>query len=159
MSENAAFSPSQIFRLFLTMILFVQLKYKQKFYFFLVTVFYLLIIEFVSFLLHQYPPGLLNGIISSYKLSFCLLFYLVIDNYVQNNKIGVSDIVRYFILSATIYAVIILISNILGINFDVYGDGLGSKGVFTSGNGLGIFIGVAGLMLIYQKERKKKSYA
>lgn len=82
----------------------------------------------------------------------------MIDNYVQNNKIGVSDIVRYFILSATIYAVIILISNILGINFDVYGDGLGSKGVFTSGNGLGIFIGVAGLflyMLIYQKERKR----
>ena len=158
MSENAAFSPSQIFRLFLTMILFVQLKYKQKFYFFLVTVFYLLIIEIVSFLLHQYPPGLLNGIISSYKLSFCLLFYLVIDNYVQNNKIGVSDIVRYFILSATIYAVIILISNILGINFDVYGDGLGSKGVFTSGNGLGIFIGVAGLFSLYAylSERKKK---
>lgn len=34
MSENAAFSPSQIFRLFLTVILFVQLKHKQKFYFF-----------------------------------------------------------------------------------------------------------------------------
>ena len=82
----------------------------------------------------------------------------MIDNYVQNNKIGVSDIVRYFILSATIYAVIILISNILGINFDVYGDGLGSKGVFTSGNGLGIFIGVAGLFSLYAylSERKKK---
>ena len=74
MSENAAFSPSQIFRLFLTMILFVQLKYRQKFYFFLVTVFYLLIIEFASFLLHQYPPGLLNGIISSYKLLFAYYF-------------------------------------------------------------------------------------
>lgn len=149
MSENAAFSPSQIFRLFLTVILFVQLKHKQKFYFFLITVVYLLIIEFTSFLLHQYPLGLLTGIISSYKLSFCLLFYLVINRYVQSRNVEVLDIIHYFILSATIYAGIILLSNILGINFDVYGDGLGSKGIFTSGNGLGIFIGVAGLFSLY----------
>lgn len=149
MSENAAFSPSQIFRLFLTVILFVQLGHSKDFYFFLVTVFYLLIIELVSFLFHQYPPGLLTGIISSYKLSFCLLLYLIINRYIQSRKIGVSDIIHYFILSATIYAGIILLSNILGIGFDVYGDGLGSKGIFTSGNGLGIFIGVAGLFSLY----------
>lgn len=127
----------------------VQLKDKKMVNLFLVTVFYLLIIELVAFQFYYNVKGLLTGIVSSYKLSFCLLFYCLIEILIQSKRISVVQIIRYFINSASIYAIIILVSNILGINFGVYGDDLGSKGVFTSANGLGIFIGVAGLFSLY----------
>lgn len=158
MSENALFSPSQLFRLFLTVFLLLFLIKEKRIQLFVYPLFYLIILELFAFLFHMYPKGLMSGLVSSYKLSFCILLYLLIKSYIDKGIITTIKIVRYFINSASIYAFIILVSDLVGISFDVYGEGLGSKGVFASANGLGIFIGVASLFSLYTYLNKRDGF-
>ena len=154
-SENALFSPSQLFRLFLTIIILFFLRNEKKIQLFVYPLIYFIILELIAFLFHLYPKGLMSGLVSSYKLTFCILLYLLIKSYIDKKIISSIDLIKYFIGSATIYAIIILVSDLIGISFDVYGEGLGSKGVFASANGLGIFIGVASLFSLYSYLTKK----
>ena len=150
MSEGALGTPSQIFRMILSIIMLFQLKSTRQLYFYLCIVLSLIIIENFAFIHHLQPMGFVSGCISSYKISFSFLFYFILHKYITNKTLSIDKLIKYFIISALIYSSIVLISNFFGFNYGSYADGVGSKGLFTSANGLGIFIGTASLVNLWQ---------
>ena len=148
-STNSPFSPSQIFRFGITILLLIQLTSKQL-SIALGMLISLIIVEIMAFINHNYIPGLLSGTITAVKLSFILLLYFVLKNYITNGILRTYiSLINYLIKGAAIYAIITVISDMLGISFGSYGEGLGSKGLFASANGLGIFLGVASLYSLF----------
>ncbi len=152
-SEGSLFSPSQLFRLLLTVFSFYFLKPKELL-FVLTVICWFFFIEIISLSFHQNFTGFLMGLVYSYKLVFILLVYLVIKpiflNYSQ------YSLLKYFVISAFIYANILLFSILLGIDEATYSKGaFGSKGLFASGNGLSLFLGVASVLSFYFYKKEK----
>ncbi|MDE6048257.1 MAG: hypothetical protein K2G09_01000, partial [Paramuribaculum sp.] len=154
-SANSPFSPSQFARFIITVIMLCQLTGKQliiSFGLFLS----LVIVELLAFINYTYLGGLLSGIIASYKITFILILYYTLRNYLTDNIISIGGLIKTCVISSVIYSIIIVISDLLGLSFGSYGEGIGSKGVFASANGLGIFIGVGALFSLYLYENTKR---
>lgn len=152
-------SPSQLFRLLLSVVMIVQIRRKSQLTAVVAFILYLICLECFNFSFHGDPFGLATGVTYSYKMAFGLLMYFVIERYLREGWLHFDRLVRYIILSGIIYSTIVLACNILGISFGSYGDEMGSRGVFASANGLGIYIGVCSLVLIYyHRSHASKSY-
>jgi hypothetical protein len=153
LTEGSLFSPSQLFRFFLTVFSFYFLKSKEL-VFVLTLICCFLLIEFISLSFHQNFAGFLIGLVYSYKLVFILLVFLVLKpiflNYTE------YSLLKYFVISGFLYANILLFSIVLGIDEATYTEGaFGSKGLFASGNGLSLFLGVTSVLSFsyYKKEK------
>lgn len=143
-------SPSQLLRLFLSALMLVQIYRRKHLMSVLLFIVYLISLEVFNFLFYQDASGLSVGITYSYKTAFGLLMYYVLDKYLKCGYVSLKKIVDWIILSGVIYSGIVLLSNLGGISFGSYGDTVGSKGVFASANGLGIYVGVCSLLTIYR---------
>lgn len=143
-------SPSQLFRLFLSVLMLIQIRQPTHLIYVLLFIFYLVALELFNFLFHGDVSGLSVGITYSYKTAFGLLMYYVIDKYIKEKLLPLQKIIDWIILSGVIYSLIVLISNIGGFSFGSYGDTLGSRGIFASANGLGIYVGICSLLVIYR---------
>jgi hypothetical protein len=153
LTEGSLFSPSQLFRFILTVFSFYFLKSKELL-FVLTVIFCFLLIELISLSFHQNFTGFLIGLVYSYKLVFILLVFLVLKpiflNYTQ------YSLLKYFVISGFLYAIILLFSIALGIDEATYGKGaFGSKGLFASGNGLSLFLGVCSVLSFYLFKKEK----
>jgi hypothetical protein len=157
-SEGSLFSPSQLFRFLLTVFSFYFLKSKELI-FVLTVICCFLIIELISLSFHQNFTGFLLGLVYSYKLVFIVLVFLVLKpiflNYTQ------YSLLKYIVVSGFLYAIILLFSIVLGIDEATYNEGaFGSKGLFASGNGLSLFLGVSSVLSFsfYKKEKTLVSF-
>lgn len=153
LNEGSLFSPSQLFRFLLTLFSFYLLKPKEILLVSAVISLFL-IIELISLSLHLNFTGFLIGLVYSYKLGFILLVFLVLKsifiNYTQ------YSLLKYFVISGFLYAIILLFSVALGIDEATYGKGaFGSKGLFASGNGLSLFLGVCSVLSFYFFKKEK----
>ena len=154
-STNSPFSPSQLFRFTITLVMLCQLSGKQLIISSVILL-GLIAVELFAFINYTYIGGLLSGIIASYKITFILILYYTLHNYLKNNIITTTKLIKFCVFSSVIYSIIIVISDVLGISFGSYGEGIGSKGIFASANGLGIFIGVGSLLSLYIYEKTQK---
>jgi hypothetical protein len=152
-TEGSLFSPSQIFRLLLTIFSFFFLKPKEIL-FVLTVICYFLTIELISLSFHQNFTGFLLGLVYSYKLVFILLVFLVLRPIFM--KYNQYSLLKYFVVSGFLYGTILLCSVALGIDESTYNKGtFGSKGFFASGNGLSLFLGVSSLLAFYLYKKEK----
>lgn len=154
LNEGSLFSPSQIFRLFLTVLAFYLLKFREAvFVAFLMSLF--LIIELLSLSLHQNISGFFVGLVYAYKLVFIVIVFFVLNSSFRDDEN--LSLLEKFVKGSFIYALLLLLSIVFGIDKSTYAEGtFGSKGFFASGNGLSLFLGVSSVLafLYYLKDRR-----
>jgi hypothetical protein len=156
-SEGSLFSPSQLFRFLLTVFSFKFLKTKD-FFLVLNIICYFLVIELISLSFHQNFNGFLVGLVYSYKIVFVLLVFFVLRPIFLNNQIS---LLKYSVISGFLYGIILIFSIVLGIDESSYYEGtFGSKGLFASGNGLSLFLGINSILSFsfYKKEKTVISF-
>lgn len=151
--EGGIFSPTQFFRFYLTIFSLLFLTKKQLFIF-LFFVFYIFLIEYISFLFHGNIKGFITGFIYSYKIIYILAVFYAIYNI--SDKVEFIEIIKFFVYGAFIYGLILLFSIFSGISEPTYTEGnFGQKGLFSSGNGLSIYLGVSSLIAFFYYEKKQ----
>lgn len=155
-SEGSAGSIGQLYRFFILIISFLIIdRFLVKFCIFILF-FYCYFFEFIGFTIHEYFPGFIVGIVYSSKILFIFIVYFSLKT-IEKKGVDSYKIVEFFIYSSLIYSLILIFSTILGINSSTYEGSLGSKGLFASGNGLSIFLGVSSLVCFYYYNLSKNT--
>ena len=144
LEEGGIYSPSQLFRLLLLLVLAVTLVKKQKGMPILVSIFfYALLLEFISFSFHKSGKGFALGIIYSTKIVYTLGVYFLTAWTLENKVLTEKNITKLITSGGIITASILTLSFLMGIGYNTYAEGtFGFKGPFSAGNGLGVFLGV-----------------
>lgn len=113
----------------------------------LIIIFYLFLVEMVSGISHQSQFGVIYGVMYSYKIAYLILLVIVLSSYLKEAK-DVWKLGKYFSYNLLIIAGLLWFSTITGIGNSTYNAGFGTKSFFSSGNGLGLYIGVGCMFLI-----------
>jgi hypothetical protein len=158
LGDGSIGSPSQLGRLiatiFLIYLIFKIGLYNTKIYSFVILVYFILI-ECFSALVHWELIPFLYGLVTSSKIiyaSLCLLFFVDI---VRQGKLNISSLERWLIIYGTVISILVLCAYISGFHISNYSRGIATRGLFISGNGLGIVIGTCFLVLVHQTSRLK----
>jgi hypothetical protein len=63
------------------------------------------------------------------------------------------DVVKHFVNSAILCGLILMVTTAVGLNYATYDEGtFGSKGLFASGNGLSLYLGVASVLALTRSD-------
>ncbi len=159
--EGGAGSPSQLFRFFLLFLLFrVAMLSRRFFYNLSFFIIYILSVELISFLFHQSAYGLIIGLIYGGKIIYLLLVYYALKVLVYNQYLTTSRVKKHIKRYILLTSLLLLLPFFLNIGNSTYLEGtFGFKGFFSSGNGLGVFLGVSSLLLIYHFKIHKSYYS
>jgi hypothetical protein len=162
MSEAALFSPSQLFKFSLFGMSFIYYFSKCKrgegytyLLLFLLSLFYesLLGIIFSSKLTYVFI-----GYANILKIFYLLMLYLLLRKLLDGKYYTIDDLLDYIIKNGMICVFLLIFTTIIGINLTTYGEGtFGSKGLFPSGNGLGVYLGGVSLISLI-KLNKMRSF-
>lgn len=143
--EVGLLSPSQLGRIIASFILFC-IVYKHKlswnwlYFFFLGAA-----VESISGFRFGDEFSVVFGFMTVYRLAYIWLLFTVLKFYARNDILILGRFLKY--------NVVLISSSIIFAHFtewgnSTYGHGFGTKGFFASGNGLGIYIGSATLILM-----------
>lgn len=158
--EGAAGSPSQLFRFILMFGMFFYLIPYKK-YFFLTTLlfFYFLLVEAVGFIFHKSLYGVVVGIVYSSKIVYLTMIFFIFKSLINNNSISYDQLTKYLKNGVFISSLLLIAPFIFGLGFNTYVEGtFGVKGFFSSGNGLGVFLGCGLLFMSYSLKSDKSNY-
>lgn len=157
MSESFLGSPSQLLRLLFLFFGFYFSSKSQK----NTTIklfFWLLILEIFSIFYTENIKFVLVGLNYSMKIVYIYLLYCIMKR-ISNIDNGMEYIMNLFFNSAFLYSLGILIPTILGIGTSTYeGETFGQKGLYASGNALGIYLGTSCSLIIIRKNKVFKEY-
>jgi hypothetical protein len=160
-SEGGVGSPSQIFR-FLLLLISLKITFKNKIFFniILFIIFYIIIIEFIFFMVHNNLYGYIIGLVYGNKLVYLLLIYTSLLILFKTNVISFLILLKYIRNYVLITSIILTLSFISGLGFNTYDEGtFGFKGFYAAGNGLGIFQGIGLLLSVYYWKITKEKFA
>ena len=143
--EGFVGSPSQIGRLFATTLLLGVTIGKRIPHYYVMIFMFLLIIETIAAFHHQRIVGLLFGYVTASKILYMYLLFITLRRYAFNY---LEDICKYLKFNVNLISGSIVFGFITGLGNSTYGWGTGTKGFFSSGNGLGIYLGVAAIVLV-----------
>lgn len=120
---------------------------------------YVFLLELISFIYYHFSLyGYLISLVYFYKLVFLFCLYFFLSSGISNDKITGQELCRYMIISGLMYSFILITSTLLGISESTYYEGsFGTKGLFSSGNGLSLFLGVCAALALKQLSRKKRT--
>ena len=160
-SEGGVGSPSQLFRLFLIFIsIYIISKNKRLFYFSLFSIFYCILLEYIVFQLHLSFFGFIVGFVYDSKILYLLLIFLTLYYMNTINYISFIKLLKYLNNYILLMSLFLILPFFLGIGFPTYYEGtFGTKGFFSAGNGLGIFMGAGFLLSIYYWQYTREKYS
>ncbi|MEL6933089.1 MAG: hypothetical protein AAFO17_08355 [Pseudomonadota bacterium] len=142
-------SPSQIGRFIAIILLFAYTaKFKYSPYLILLF-FWLFFLEGLFFFRHNNISGVAIGYANVIRLLYMYLVFVAFKNLFANDFTTVIKFLKYNVMFICLSVVI---ASFTGLANSTYGWGAGTKGFFSSGNGLGIYIGVATLILAAMKK-------
>ncbi|MES1192560.1 MAG: hypothetical protein ABUS47_15975 [Steroidobacter sp.] len=145
--EAGLASPSQFGRAF-TLVLFAYMYRKGGLPSWIFILFsYLLLVELVAALASESVYALLFGMVSISKIVYLVLLATLISRYLQT-KHDLQVLSRYLRANLWLISTVLFISLVFGLGKSTYGSGFGTKGYFSSGNGLGVYLGVMTTFLI-----------
>ena len=153
MSEGALGSPSQLARL-IALLFLIGFIFNSKFgnkikkNIFYLSVYFLLI-EVIAASIHQGLKPFLFGVVFFSKILFCILVYIFLSNWVKKDLISYDVFFRLVIIYGVILSILLLASFLSGFHISNYGSKFATRGLFASGNGIGITIGVSALLSLY----------
>jgi hypothetical protein len=153
MAEGALGSPSQLGRLmalaFLIFFIFnskIENKIKKGIFYFSL---YFLLIEIVAAFIHHGLKPFLSGVVFFSKILFCILVYIFLSDWVKKDLVSYDFFFRIVIIYGVILSILLLASFLSGFHISNYGSKFATRGLFASGNGIGITIGVSALLSLY----------
>jgi hypothetical protein len=114
---------------------------------------YIVLIEIGTALIHWQISAFLFGIVFSFKLLFCFFCALFLIDAVNSGLLSRKDIEVWLIRYGTIVAFLVLAAYFSGFHIANYSKGIATRGLFISGNGLGVVMGCTTLVLIHQLQR------
>ena len=149
--EVGIFSPSQIGRIIASFLLLISaLRERLKIYWV-----YFLCVGVLFELVAWYQFGEIFwaafGFVTVYRLAYIWLLFTVLQKYAKDNVGLLGNYLKYNVLLVSLS---ILVAQYTGLGNSTYGWGFGTKGFFASGNGLGIYLGVAILTLMTMRYYK-----
>lgn len=153
MEEGALGSPSQLGRLVAMFLLIIYIfnsnidnKVKKNIFYFS---FYFILVEVIVAFIHVGLKPFLSGIVFFSKILFCVLVYIYFKSWVKRDLFSYDLFFRVVIIYGAILSLFLLISFLSGFHISNYGSKFATRGLFASGNGIGITIGVSSLLSLY----------
>ncbi|ATL46244.1 hypothetical protein COR50_03140 [Chitinophaga caeni] len=140
-------SPSQLIRLYIITLSIFIIRSNVNYIYITLGSCYLLFIEIVSFCFHKDVSGLLYGLVFSYKFFYSIFIYLALKKIFNESNYSFSDVLKFIRNFLFFLCIIILVGNILAIKVGISSSIFRSKGLFPSGNGLGLLLGVLSLIM------------
>jgi len=151
LQEGALASPSQIGRLLATPILLFYAYRSRLSGFWIIFLLILLMVEMFSGFRTNDVNGVLFGVITSYRFIYIYLLFVVL---VKSLEYDIGIVGKFLKYNLNFISASIIFGYVTGLGNSTYGWGAGTKGFFASGNGLGIYVGVAAIFLIAMKRYK-----
>jgi hypothetical protein len=158
MQEAALFSPSQLYKIFLFFLFFnfcfssIRKDYG-----------YVVVLSIIIFMLYESIIGIifssqinhiLIGFLNIFKIFYLIIIYLSFKKMIETKKISIDDLIDYIIINGVICVILILTTKLMHIDMTTHRTGnFGSKGLFASGNGIGLYIG--GVSFLSLKKLRK----
>jgi len=144
LAEGGLASPSQLGRLIATVIMIIACRRSKISLFWIVVISGIFLIETLTGIMTNSVMGTLFGFITVYRIFFIYLLFVVFTKYLLSD---ISVIAKYLKLNLNLICLSIIFGSVTGLGNSTYGWGFGTKGFFASGNGLGVYIGVAAILL------------
>lgn len=142
-------SPSQIGRFAgILLMLAVTIRFRFSPYF-IVAAIALCLLEAVHFFTHSNASGLIVGYVYISRFLYMYLAYVFFLRFYGDDIQPLAKFLKYNVVFISLS---VIFANYTGLANSTYGWGSGTKGFFASGNGLGIYIGVAALILAALKK-------
>ncbi|WP_343844219.1 O-antigen ligase family protein [Bowmanella denitrificans] len=154
LSEGAIGSPSQLARVSMLLILFfASFQFSQSrvilFKFFALLGFMLLTESVVAFF-HVNPKAYIFGVVFLTKVLFFFLLYEFLKAWIQCRDDAYAFIMKSAVLYGVVISITLIAAYISGFHIPNYeGRGAATRGLFVSGNGIGITLGIACLLSLY----------
>ncbi|WP_146162730.1 O-antigen ligase family protein [Vibrio splendidus] len=146
--EGGIFSPSQLGRaMLMVLVISIVLRSRLSIIPFLL-LYYLISIELIYGFLHGQIYGFLLGIITVQKLVYILLVALVMEHILAKGEKEQLYFFKLLQVNLLVLSLCLIFSTITGIGNSTYGWGFGTKSFFSSGNGLGLYLGIGTTILI-----------
>ncbi|MFY8298530.1 hypothetical protein AAEU28_07165 [Pseudoalteromonas sp. SS15] len=165
MGEGGLATPSQLGRLFILGLLFffvfssekITKTIKKRILY--LTIFFLLSESLVA-ILHLGLVPYISGIVFFSKVVFCILVYVYFKCWVHESLSYYDLFFRLVIAYGLVVAVLLSSAFISGFHISNYGSKFATRGLFVSGNGVGVTIGTCSLLALYYalKTRRKVFY-
>ncbi|MFT7008469.1 MAG: hypothetical protein ACJAXJ_003009 [Colwellia sp.] len=152
MPEGAIGSPSQLarFGLFLLVIWLIDnAKYSSPLRVILLVSCYLLTIEVALACIHMNLIAFLYGIVFSIKILFSLCCYYYVAYWLNFDKKRTIYVINKMITYGTIVSLLVLAAYFSGFHISNYQLGIATRGLFISGNGLAIVLGISTIFLVH----------
>jgi len=152
MPEGFIGSPSQIarFSLFIFVIWLVNhTKQEKPLRMILITSCYLLLVEATIACFHLNLKAFLSGVVFSTKILFALSCYYYTAHWLNSDKEKTVYVIKQIINYGTFVAILVLIAYLSGFHIANYKVGFATRGLFISGNGLGIVLGISTIFLVH----------
>ncbi|WP_198150208.1 hypothetical protein [Agarivorans gilvus] len=152
MGDGSIGSPSQLGRLLATVFLiYLIFKYcKNTSKILSIIIFsYFLLVEFSVAVIHRELVPFLYGVVMSSKVIFFFLFIILVKDLAEIKKVDMGVIESWLITYGTLISFLVLISYLSGFHISNYSKGIATRGLFVSGNGLGVVMGSCLLILIH----------
>lgn len=144
-------SPSQLGRLIATLILIIAC-YRSKISIVWVAVISgFLLIEILIGIITSNVIGTLFGFLTVYRIIYVYLMFIALRKYLKSD---ISLLGKYLKLNLNLICLSIIFGFVTGLGNSTYGWGFGTKGFFASGNGVGVYIGVATIFLFGMRRHK-----
>ena len=147
MSEGFLGSPSQILRIIFLFFFFLIINKKQLRISTLV-LFWLIGIESTCLFFAPSIVCMVSGLNNAIKILFILVLYFACKTSLSKD-LRYIDFAEALLNSAMLYRLGILVPTVFGIGMTTYTEGtFGQRGLFASGNALGIYLGITGIFSI-----------
>ena len=152
MQEGAIGSPSQLarFAMFI-LVLWLLNEAKQASIIkpLLIATCSLFTVEVVLAFFHLNFKAFLYGIVFSIKILFSLGCFLYISDWIAKDRKKTVYMIKQLIVYGTVVAILVLAAYASGFHISNYELGIATRGLFISGNGLGIVLGVSLLLFVH----------
>lgn len=154
LSAGGLGTPSQLIRFFIVILSILIIQSKRQYISVALITLYLCLIELTVFIFHQSFHGLLLGLVFSYKFIFPLFVFCALKKIFKNFNYSEREIVQLVYKCSLVTVICFLIGDLIAIRVGIAGSFFRSSGLFSSGNGLGVLLGVFSLIILYGFEKK-----
>jgi len=144
-AEGSLASPSQVGRAVAGILLLYAASKNRMGTSWLFIFLWMIIVELQAGLRFGQSFGVIFGFATVYKLTYFWLLFTVLAYYAKQN---IHDLGKFLKYNLIFISCSIIFSAITGVGNPTYGWGFGTKGFFASGNGLGLYLGIGGLILL-----------
>lgn len=158
MNDSSLFTPSQLVKFSIMILLFFQVyKSGEGFYKICLLCGYVIFLELCSCIFWNTSLyAFMYSIMQLYKVIYLMELYYFLRWLLKTNALTFEKLLLLVVDSGLIYAIILIVTTVLGINVNTYEKGnFGTKGIFASGNGLSLYLGFSSSLALYYRTRYK----